>query len=240
MKKNLKNLLTHLLVNEPSERLTIQGVIAHPFFTGEIQCDFWKRCLAITGSRINFDKDIDRNEKFDKCFCRDCLDGTVKKKIIKNKQEYTIPEGFARIGVQPAKTKGAVRDLIEKWHMSLIMEQNMHSLNEDILKSGQLLALGSTRLSGDKIQVRPGHMNEEISRKNKHTNRMERFDPTDKIFLSPSAKYCEYKDIYMDYMPVDGASYGFALEVLIQPGTYKIGQETVGTSKKKNRPIYFK
>merc|ERR1711966_406835 len=73
-RKKCKDLLQNLLVNEPSNRFKIGRVSNHPFFTGEIQCDFWNRCLAIAGDQLDFNIDIDRNEKFDKCFCEACFD----------------------------------------------------------------------------------------------------------------------------------------------------------------------
>eukprot|EP00443_Scrippsiella_acuminata_P006126 CAMPEP_0115312904 /NCGR_PEP_ID=MMETSP0270-20121206/76166_1 /TAXON_ID=71861 /ORGANISM="Scrippsiella trochoidea, Strain CCMP3099" /LENGTH=103 /DNA_ID=CAMNT_0002731931 /DNA_START=106 /DNA_END=417 /DNA_ORIENTATION=- len=63
---------------------------------------------------------------------------------------------------------------------------------------------------------------------NEYTGRYEEFDPRMKIFFSPTIAYCNYGDVYMKSARLNGKWYRFALQLRVQPGTYSIGQETVG------------
>ena len=103
-----------------------------------------------------------------------------------------------------------------------------HDYLWDIILEGQLLAPGSTLHSGKVIAVRDGHINKIVERTNQHTGTRENFNPTNKVFFSPSITYSNF---YTNVMYCDGKQYCFTLELRIQPGTYQIDQETIGASK---------
>ena len=102
-------------------------------------------------------------------------------------QTYILPVGFARIGIKPNKTPHVVKNGMENWHVCYHSTKHQHL--PDIVRHGQLLAPGSTRINGAPIKVRDGHITTSVMRRNEHTGEIEAFNPTKKVFFSPSIKY---------------------------------------------------
>ena len=200
-----------------------------------VWCPYWLRCqkalihlLRDTGIQNTFGEKY-RDREGDKCFCRECHSVRGDRPVYqRGGQTYALPIGFARIGLVPGKTHGIVERGKKEWHVCF--HGTKHDYLGDIILQGQLLAPGSTLHSGKVIAVRDGHINKIIERTNQHTGTRENFNPTNKVFFSPSIKYCA-NDVYTNVVYCDGKLYRFALQLRIQPNTYQIGQETIGASK---------
>jgi len=133
-----------------------------------------------------------------------------------------------------------------KWHVCY--HGTKHDKIFDILQQGRLVKPGDPTYTGRTIVVRPGHIERAHPRTNRHTGKQEDFDPTKKIFFSPSIKYCDYGDVYMtsfvSFVSESKRKYRFAFQVRLQPEyrqgdttilfpAYKIGQQTVGAGTTK-------
>ena len=201
--------------------------------TPATSCPYWLRCQS---ALINLMRDagIQLNDQRytetsgDRCFCFNChrLRGD-RSAYERGGKIYALPIGFARIGVKPSKTHGLVERGMKDWHVCF--HGTKHQYLGDILFQGQLLAPGSILHNGDSIKIRPGHISGTSDRINEHTGTRERFNPTNKVFFSPSIKYCDY-DVYSNAYYCDGKKYRFVLQLRIQPKTYAIGQQTIGAS----------
>ena len=203
-------------------------------------CPFFRRCRD---ALIEFNRFVLKegylNPEADRCFCNTCCLSRGEMHIAVARglppKPYVLPLGFARVGLKvqatPEKARRAFGDGLQNganglWHVAF------HGTKPEylghILKQGHLLAPGTTSVSGVNISVRPGHIDNSFRRLNEHTGKLEEFDPRDKLFLSPSMKYCDYRGVYMTpKQSADGRSYRFALQVRIQPDTYHVGQQTV-------------
>mmetsp|Transcript_12088 Transcript_12088/g.28120 ORF Transcript_12088/g.28120 Transcript_12088/m.28120 type:complete len:148 (+) Transcript_12088:647-1090(+) len=91
----------------------------------------------------------------------------------------------------------------------------------------QLLCPGDVTASGYSIPVRPGHITGTFTRTNEDTGEPEQFDPQ-QVFTSPSIKYCAYSTVYCDVTRYRGKRFKVAFQLRQEPGTYSIGQQTVG------------
>lgn len=202
---------------------------------GTTSCQYWKRCQSafldvLRDTGINFFGDIRHYEQSgDMCFCNDCHRRRGDSMTYKRGgQRYVLPVGFARIGIKPAKVHHIVEKGMANWHVCY--HGTKHQYLSDIIMHGQLLAPGSTLINGDSIKVREGHITTSFRRKNEHTGEAETFNPTRKIFFSPSIKYCDH-EAYANEYPCNGRRYRLALQLRIQPNTYGVGQQTVGAKE---------
>ena len=205
--------------------------------SGAVGCPFFRRCKdALIENNPFVLKDGYLNPEADRCFCNTCLLSRGEMHIAVARgvppKPYVLPLGFAHVGLKvqasPGKARRAFGDGPQneanvQWHVAF--QATKPEYLGDILKQGHLLAPGTTIVSGVKISVRPGHIDISCRRLNEHTGKLEEFDPRDKLFLSPSMKYCDYRGI--SKQSADGRRYRFALQVLIQPDTYHVGQQTV-------------
>ena len=101
----------------------------------------------------------------------------------------------------------------------------------DMLKNDwQLLMPGDMKPSGGSVPIGEGHINRGFKRKNHHTGKQERFNPK-QVFTSPSIHYCAYsnsrEDYYCDRTQYDGHEYQVAFQLRQEPGTLKIGPQTI-------------
>ena len=197
-------------------------------------CQYWQRCQsALLGvfreAGINFDNKKHYEQAGDRCFCIDCHRRRGDNMTYtRGGQTYILPVGFARIGIKPNKTPHVVEKGMANWHVCY--HSTKHQYLSDIIMHGQLLAPGSTLINGDSIKVRDGHIQTSLSRRNECTGEIETFNPTNRIFFSPSIKYCDL-EVYVNDYPCNGRRYRFALQLRIQPNTYSVGQETVGAKQ---------
>ena len=198
------------------------------------KCPYWEQCLnALTG--VMRDAGIQLDKRYtdpdgDECFCHNCHqrrgDGLVYKR---GGQPYVVPVGFARIGIQPGKSHGLVEKGMKSWHVCF--HGTKYQYMGEMLLQGQLLGPGCVLHNGESIKTQDGHIVRSFNRRNEHTGKLEEFDPTNKVFFSPSIKYCDC-DIYANkyYCNGSGRHYRFVMQLRIQPNTYDIGQETINAS----------
>lgn len=200
--------------------------------TPAVSCPYWQRCKnALSG--ILRDAGIQLSEYVapvgDNCFCYNChysrRDNLVYKR---GGQSYVLPIGFARVGIKPNKSHGLVENGMKNWHVCFHGTKYQYLV--DILIHGQLLVPGSILHSGESIRTQPGHINGAFSRTNEHTGKKEEFNPTNKVFFSPSIKYCA-NAVYTNEYYCNERHYHFALQIRIQPNTYKVGQQTIGATE---------
>jgi neuralized-like protein 4 len=108
----------------------------------------------------------------------------------------------------------------------------------NVLHAGPaLLKAGDVALGGKVLGVRPGHIRRPpFERTNAYTGEKELFDK-DQIFTSPSIVYCslpQYASPFTTTAEVDPKEKAtevrvqVAFQVRLRPGSYGIGQETVG------------
>jgi hypothetical protein len=200
--------------------------------SSSLDCQYWLRCQAAFrefADKVGFDIKPFLHSDHNRCFCNDCHTSRRDKNVYTRGnpgKEYVLPIGFARLGLhifQPPPVVEASRN----WHVCY--HGTKHDSIFEILKQGRLLKPGDPTYTGRTIAVRQGHIEAARARKNLHTGKQEDFDPTKKIFFSPSIKYCDYGDVYMTSFVSDSKrKYRFAFQVYLQSGQYEIGQETVG------------
>ncbi|KAJ9440073.1 hypothetical protein DIPPA_15767 [Diplonema papillatum] len=193
-------------------------------------CAIFRRCRAALISKLA-ERPVLLDHLFeqaDKCFCYGChTDCPVYKR---GSADYILPLGWARIGVKTSKSPALESMAFKEWHTCYHGTPPDHLY--DILCCGQLLKPGSTTPKGGKIPVREGHIQRGFKRTNAHNGKSEFFDPPSQVFFSPSIRYCDYGRVYMTEHHSAGHRYRFALQVRIQPGTYTVGQETVGAKRR--------
>ena len=151
----------------------------------------------------------------------------------RGERPYVVPTDCIRIGLYINHSFVEINDVFAKWdvafHGTPIEGANV------IFKSGaQLLKAGDITLGGNVLGVRPGHITSVFERTNLYTKKKEMFDK-DQIFSSPSLIY-SFDDCYAK--PFDLAVNGgkpsrakVAFQLRQRPGSYNIGQETVGAKK---------
>jgi hypothetical protein len=181
-----------------------------------------KEVVRLAATNLVGDEDI--------CFCKACHASRGDKDVYKRgdpPEHFVLPVGFARLALQIHDTPHVQETAFAKWHVCY--HGTKHGSILQILKQGKLLKPGDPTYTGRTIEVRPGHIEKARARENLHTKAQEDFDPTKNIFFSPSIKYCDYGNIYMDnFVSSRKKHYRFAFQVRLQSGQYEIGQETVG------------
>ena len=197
------------------------------------ECPYWKRCFEVL-SELFQNAGCQLNDYSDPiahmCFCNDCHNQKGDAKVYeRGGKDYILPVGFARVDTKVFKSPDIIKLGLDSWHASFHGTQPKYLV--DLLITGNLLAPGSTTFRGNRIAVRQGHIEGSFERKNEHTGINEIFDPTNKVFFSPTIKYCDYKGVYMSEHPSKGKKYRFALQLRLQPDTYQTGQETVNASE---------
>ncbi|ETO25503.1 SPRY domain containing-like protein [Reticulomyxa filosa] len=167
--------------------------------------------------------------------------------------KYVIPRGWVRIGLQVFKGKADANKVFDEWHVAF------HGTDVDgvrnIFHCGlQLLKPGDITLGGNKVSIPEGHFKRPFERINLYTNEGELFDPN-QIFTSPSIKF-NFVCIWCLYLCVQLLTLVHRIDthriivmlnhsiVIIlkirnvfcmcsldfKPGSYSIGQETVGAT----------
>eukprot|EP01084_Bolivina_argentea_P231362 390202_1 len=171
----------------------------------------------------------------DKCFCLKCH--TLRNdKIIYQRgqppQKYALPIEWVRFGLTTNQTVCAMNNVWDGWHVAF--HGTTKEIIPQIFQSGQLLKPGDITISGKQLGIREGHIRKPFERYNKYTKNKEIFDPN-QIYLSPSIKYSgEYAKWSYCSHPEDKSrtiKVQYAFQARIRPGSYGIGQETVGAAQ---------
>eukprot|EP01084_Bolivina_argentea_P304124 525163_1 len=175
----------------------------------------------------------------DRCFCIKCHKQRRDKIIYKRGQppkKYALPVGWVRFGVKTNDAKCEMNHVWTSWHAGF------HGTNKEtvaeIFKAGLvLLKPGDITMDGKKLASRDAHIQEPFVRYNKYYKAKEIFDPN-QIYISPSIKYAAdeiYSNWFVCNHPVDSSKkikVQVAFQVRIKPGSYNVGQETIGASDK--------
>jgi hypothetical protein len=106
-----------------------------------------------------------------------------------------------------------------------------------IFKGGlQLLKAGDVALGGHTLAIPAGHITKPFIRQNMYTGKEELFNPH-QVFTTPSICYASHeayaKPHKVDHPTRSGSqvTMKFAFQARQRPGSYLIGQETVGASR---------
>jgi hypothetical protein len=177
-------------------------------------------------------------ERFE-CFCIICLvrrgRGNIHKPALDQRggRPYALPTAWAKFTLPLLDSQ---KSLLDKW-VTAYHGTTIETLKKILYPSNkvhpELLFPGDTLANGHKLSVREGHIGKGFHRYNPYSKKHELFDPTNKIFLSPSIRYAELPG----YSSKDGervelgeglhASIQVALLVRIEPDTFDIGPQTV-------------
>eukprot|EP00042_Codosiga_hollandica_P046839 m.499091 g.499091 ORF g.499091 m.499091 type:complete len:444 (+) comp57317_c0_seq1:2-1333(+) len=177
------------------------------------------------------------NPEGDKCFCEFCIkvrgDAPLHSHGVPP-SKYALPIGFVLLGILQTPGFLATNRVFESWHMSYhgTKAENL----EQIFNGGlRLLKAGDVMLGGKRLGIPAGHIQRSFKLKNLHTGQEEEFNPL-QIFTSPSPRYSAH-GTYAPKMIVDDPdrpeqllSLVFMFQVRQRPGSYGIGQETVGAT----------
>ncbi|ETO20227.1 SPRY domain containing protein [Reticulomyxa filosa] len=195
----------------------------------------------------------------DLCYCNECCAKRNDKDCYfrgKPPMKYVIPRGWVRVGLQVPKGKVLDNKVFDEWHVAF-HGTDVDGVRGIFNCGLQLLKPGDVKLGGDKISISRGHIMRPFQRTNLYTNEEELFDPN-QIFTSPSIKFnficirlyifvyactclydryaahgCYAKSFYCEH-PQDRNRFlrvEFGFQVRQRPGSYSIGQETVGAMR---------
>lgn len=210
-----------------------------------IKCETFKRalrCLSkhVVGSMGLAEQFFDL-DKGCMCYCQQCHRQRGDDAVYPRGDpptNYGIPVGWSRISLRMGGNQAEAVGVFRKWHTAF--HGTKASALRGILSTGRLAKPGDTvLLDASKslhLEIRPLHIKKPFKRTNAHTGEKEMFDPN-QIFLSPSIKYSEnavYTDTTQWKDEDDGGTYDVKMvfQVWIKPGTYAIGQETIGATRK--------
>lgn len=185
------------------------------------------------------------NTAGDKCFCESCHKKSGDKVLYTRGDpsfRYVLPVGWMRLGLKVHEGFAESNDIYRKWHVSY--HGTTANNIEPIFRGGlQLLKPGDVALGGTAIGIRPGHIPKPVRRMNLYTGLEEEFD-INQIFTSPSIRYSSHpayaKQFVVDHPHRSGVRIGlrFVFQCRQRPGSYKIGQETVGARITKLDPHF--
>jgi hypothetical protein len=178
------------------------------------------------------------NHSHDRCFCASCCrerNEPLARMHGDPARPHLTPVGWMRFGVQIDEAFARTHHVMRDWHVSY--HAAPISAVQAILEAGCRVArAGDVVLGGWQLGVQKGHITKAFERVNRFTQSKELFDPTNMFFSSPSIKYCELpcyaKPIGIRDPAVSDRSLclRFAFELRQRPGSYGIGQETVGAT----------
>eukprot|EP01084_Bolivina_argentea_P150932 263511_1 len=178
------------------------------------------------------------NKKGDLCFCIKCHNQRKDKTVYKRGKppmKYALPIEWVRFGLKTDDVKCTMANVWDEWHVAF--HGTTKEVIPEIFKSGRiLLKPGDITMDRKELGIRVGHIKKTFKRYNKYSKSDEIFDPN-QIYMSPSIKYSAHgayaKWVYCQH-PDDKdrtIKVQFAFQLRVQPGSYKIGQETVGAAK---------
>eukprot|EP01084_Bolivina_argentea_P264893 448865_1 len=184
------------------------------------------------------------NEFFDSkngnnCYCDECHNKRGDKIIYKRgkpAKKYGLPIGFARFGMKINEGFVKMNRVFAEWH-ACYHGTTQETVTKIFGSGATLLKPGDFGIGGIQLGVRDGHIQKPFKRKNKYYNKIEIFDPN-QIYISPSINYVSQK-CYAKWIKCKHPSnkdknicVQFVFQCRIRPGSYKIGQETIGATKK--------
>eukprot|EP01084_Bolivina_argentea_P138660 244075_1 len=206
----------------------------------EAKCQYLREAKSIFKQEFpNVPSDF-FDTKNDICFCEACHKAR-KDKIVYSRgdpsKRYGLPIGWCRLGLDTPVGFCKLNEVWKKWHVGF------HGTTKEtvpLIFKGRLILLkaGDVALGGAKLGIRDGHIPKPFKRNNLYTKKEEVFDPN-QIFLSQSIKYSG-GEVYAKFSECNHPKQKdkkikvkFAFQVRIRPGSYQVGQETIGATKKK-------
>ena len=168
------------------------------------------------------------------CWCKACHRSRGDKDVYtRGSETYAIPVGWGRIALPGGGAQAVALDAFKKWNVAF-HGTTAESL-QSILGTGRLVKPGDrvAALEGKAVGIRGDtkRIRKPFERTNAKSGIVELFDPN-QIFLSPTihyselpqyAKKSEWTDLFGDIYDAQ-----LAFQVRIRPGTYGVGQQTVG------------
>ena len=176
-------------------------------------------CVACSGCQKSHDKD-----------------STAWRSCAVKCQTYAVPWGWSRFAIMQGSRTASFNNLWDKFH------RKFHGTRVDSL--GAILASGKLAQPGDQLvgldgkvtelSIPAGHISSSFVRHNEHLGKRETFDPR-QVFFSPSILYAaktQYAKPKKWTDPKDGKRYRaqVVLSLLVQPGSYGVGQTTGGAT----------
>jgi len=193
-------------------------------------CCYYEHCLEFVKTLPDVAPFCDLQSDHAMCYCPQCHANRGDRDTYKRgnpRKKYALPQGWVRLPLRAGSTQASssVFCAFENWHRAF--HGTCVEALQPILATGRLLRPGETTaaLDGAAVAVRPGHIKKPFRRVNAYTKEEELFDPM-QIFLSPSIRYCELPQ-YAKHSVHRGQQVQVAFQVLLKPGSYGIGQETV-------------
>lgn len=150
--------------------------------------------------------------------------------LLRGGKTYGLPKGWIGLGLAIDQREFDRLQVFENWHVAYHGTTSETAV-EILRGSWELLMPGDTKRDGVRIPIRDGHIKHEFTRTNPLTGEEETFGPN-KIFTSPSIKYCAYREVYCKEVEFEGRRLKIAFQVRQQPETYKVGPETVGAERR--------
>jgi hypothetical protein len=176
------------------------------------------------------------DSKGDTCYCSACMPGAGDNSFMRGQppRKYTLPAGWCRLGLTVPAVIVAMNNVFENWHVAF---HGTHSEKVPLIFRGglQLLKAGDVALGGHELGIPDGHITDSFERKNLYTGETEQFDPH-QVFTTPSIKYASHgayaKPRIVPHPDKAGekVTMRFVFQARQRPGSYKIGQETVGAN----------
>ena len=169
------------------------------------------------------------DERYNICFCNEHQCATRHSDLERRgNRPYGFPKGWCGLGLKIDPGEFRRRSIFD-WDVAFHGTRKDSAI-EILQNEWQLLMPGEVTPSGYTLPIRPGHIKGKFSRINRFTGKREEFDPV-QVFTSPSIHYCAYNEVYVDRTMFQGREYEVAFQLRQKPGSYSIGQETVGAQE---------
>lgn len=200
-------------------------------------CNYFDFAKHLVMKHFEFDEGMIQasfDSRGDVCFCRYCFEKRGDKSVYTRgspPRPYITPVGWARIGLKFNAGLGAANNPLENWNTSFhgTSFESMHS----IFNSGlTLLKPGDVKLGGEMLGIGAGHIKSPSRRTNLYSGNEELFDPN-QIFTSPSIVYSSLHQYAQPQRVTCDEEYEvqIAFQLRQRPGSFQIGQETVGANR---------
>jgi hypothetical protein len=166
------------------------------------------------------------NAAHDACYCDELCSKLHPDTCSHGGRTFGLPKGWCGFGLKVDES--AQKDVFDSWHVSfhgITKDTMVETLNGEC----ELFLPGESTASGFQIPIREGPITSPLRRFNNYSKTHGDFDPN-QIFTSPSIKYCSYEDVCCDKTYFQGSSFEVVFQLRQMPGSYSIGQHTLGAS----------
>eukprot|EP01084_Bolivina_argentea_P138663 244079_1 len=235
-----KNVIAQNMDCKDDEKSAGVKVINYKPNEPKINCSYFSIANALIKQEFPEISSKSFNEGGNMCYCDKCHKKRGDKIVYSRgdpRKIYTLPVGWSRLGLKIDDAFCETHKVWKKWHVAF---HGTQKTTVPLIFKGRLILLkaGDVAVGGAELGICDGHIPKPHQRMNLYTKKEELFDPN-QIYLSQSIKYsgCE---VYAKYSECNHPTQKnkkikakFAFQVRIRPGSYGIGQETIGASRKK-------